>query len=72
MQAIIHYFENQVLVEDIDNLSVAAKQGLVIEFKQEKAVDYFAKKFEKAKIPITLKGGKTISIDTTGFTVFSD
>lgn len=72
MQAIIHYFKNQVLAQDIDNLSVVDKQGLVIEFKQEKAVDYFIEKLKKAKIPINLIGSKTISIDTTGFTVFND
>ena len=72
MQAIIHYQENQVLVLDIDNLSVAPEQGLLIEFKQEKAVKYFVEKLEKAKIPINFIGSKTISIDSTGFTVFSD
>lgn len=72
MQAIIHYQKNQVLVQDIDNLSVAPEQGLLIEFKQEKAVKYFVEKLEKAKIPITFIGSKTISIDSTGFTVFND
>lgn len=72
MQAIIHYYNNQVHVQDIDNLSVAPDHGLVIEFKQKNAVDYYAEKFEKAKIPVISRGGKTISIDSTGFTVFND
>lgn len=72
MQAIIHYQRNQVLVQDIDNLSVAPEQGLVIEFKQEKATKYFVEKLEKAKIPVIVNGIKVISIDSTGFTVFSD
>ncbi len=72
MQAIIHYYSHQVLVQDIDNLTVATEHGLVIEFKQEKNVDYYAEKLEKAKIPVLSKGKKMISIDSTGFTVFDD
>ena len=72
MQVIIHYQKNQVLVQDIDNLSVAPEQGFVIEFKQEKAVKYFVEKLEKAKIPIIFIRSKTISVDSTGFTVFND
>ena len=71
MQAIIHYRNNQVLVQDIDNLSVSP-DGLIIEFKQEKATKYFVEKLEKAKIPVTSQGRKIISIDSTGFTVFND
>lgn len=74
MQAIIHYRNNRVLVlvKDIDNLSVAPKQGLVIEFKQEKAVKYFVEKLEKTKTPFTINGSKVISISSTGITVFND
>lgn len=72
MQAIIHYRNNQVLVQDIDNLSVSPEQGLMIEFKQENAVKYFVEKLEKAKIPVISQGRKIISIDSTGFTVFND
>lgn len=72
MQAIVHYYSKQVLIEDIKNLSVVDSLGLVIEFNSDKARDYFAKKFQKEEIPIQLIGKTQIVPLSTGFTVFED
>lgn len=72
MQAIVHYYDKQVLVKDIKNLSVVDSLGLVIEFNLDKARDYFAEKFQKEEIPIQLIGPTQIIPVSTGFTVFED
>lgn len=72
MQAIVHYYDKQVLVKDIKNLSVVDSLGLVIEFNLDKARDYFALKFQKEEIPIQLIGPAQIIPVSTGFTVFED
>lgn len=72
MQIIVHYYAKTVHVQDISNVSVADELGLVIEFKQAKARDYFLEKFQKAEIPVQTIGLKQLSITSTGFTVFED
>lgn len=72
MQIIVHYYGKTVHAQDISNVSVADTLGLVIEFKQAKARDYFLEKFQKAEIPIQAIGLKQLSIESTGFTAFED
>ena len=72
MQIITHYRNTFVHCQDVATVSVADKLGLTIEFKQEKARDYYLAKFQKQNIPVQVIGPKTICPTSTGFTIFND